>query len=125
MTMLIDPASCTEVVSAGGVMGESDEGTARGNFITVPASNMLSEEVVGTEVSDNANQDIGTINNVTHFGTSIEACVGSFPGVGDRGVTVRPSVIDAKYDACSKNWHAIMNTAANQLDAASAFRYLS
>jgi len=128
VTMLIDSDSVTEVVGAAGMPAGSGTGATGGNFTTVPAGEMLSSKVVGTDVHNNANQDIGTIKDVAYSGTSIKAYivgVGGFLGMGDHFVAVSPSAINVRYDANGKTWRATMNTTADQLKAAPEFKYPS
>jgi hypothetical protein len=126
VTMLIDPDSITEVVSGGGTPGASGKGAVAGDFTTVPSGDMLSSKIVGTDVHNNANQDIGTIKDVAYSGASIKAYivgVGGFLGMGDHYVAISPSAIHVTYDANAKTWHATMNTTAEQLKAAPEFKY--
>ncbi len=128
VTMLIDSDSVTEVVGAGGVPAGSGAGATGGNFTTVPAGEMLSSKVAGTDVYNNTNQDVGTIKDVAYSGTSIKAYivgVGGFLGMGDHFVAVSPSAITVTYDANAKTWLATMNTTADQLKAAPEFKYPS
>ncbi len=128
VTMLIDPDSVTEIVGADGMPAGSNAGAAGGNFTTVPAADMLSSKVVGTDVYNTAKQDIGTIKDLAYSGTGIKAYivgVGGFLGMGDHYVAVSPSAINVTYDASAKTWHATMNTTADQLKAAPEFKYPS
>lgn len=128
VTMLIDPNSITEIVDAVGMPAGSSAGAAGNNFTTVPAGEMLGSKVVGTDVHNTANQDIGTIKDVAYAGTSIKAYivgVGGFLGMGDHYVAVSPSAINVTYDANGKTWRATMNTTADQLKAAPEFKYPS
>ena len=124
VTMLIDPDSVTEIVGVGGLIA----GSATGNFISVPATDMLTAKVVGTKVNNSTNQDIGTIKDVAYTGTSIKAYivgVGGFLGIGDHYVAVSPSAISVNYDIASKTWRATMNATVDQLKAAPEFKYPS
>lgn len=126
VTMLIDPNSVTEVISAVGVPAASDAGAAGGTFTTVPSGDMLGSKVIGTDVHNNANQDIGTIKDVAYSGTGIKAYiigVGGFLGMGDHYVAVNPSAVHVTYDSSAKNWRATMNATADQLKAAPEFKY--
>ncbi len=128
VTMLIDSDSVTEIVGADGMPAGSNAGAAGGNFTTVPAADMLSSKVVGTDVYNTAKQDIGTIKDLAYSGTGIKAYivgVGGFLGMGDHYVAVSPSAINVTYDASAKTWHATMNTTADQLKAAPEFKYPS
>ena len=127
VTMLIDPDSVTEIVSAAGMPAGSSSGVAAGDFTTVPAADMLSSKVVGTDIHNSANQDIGTIKDVAYSGANIKAyilAVGGLLGVGDHYVAVNPSAIHLSYDGNAKTWHATMNATADQLKAAPEFKYM-
>ena len=122
VTMLIDPNSVTEIVD----VGSMPAGTNAGDFTTVPSSDLLSSKVVGTDVHNTANQDIGTIKDVAYAGSGIKAyivAVGGFLGMGDHYVAVSPSAINVTYDNGAHAWHATMNTTADQLKAAPEFKY--
>ncbi len=128
VTMLIDPNSITEVVSASRMTAGSGGSATAGSFTTVPAEDMLSSKVVGTDVHNSANQDIGTIKDVAYSGTNIKAYivgVGGFLGMADHYVAVSPSAIKVTFDANAKAWHATMNTTADQLKTAPEFKYSS
>jgi hypothetical protein len=93
-------------------------------FTTVPPTDRLSSEVVGLDVYNNANQDIGTIKDIAYTGADVRAyivAVGGFLGMGDHYVAVSPSDLKVTYDATAKKWHANMNTTADQLKSAPAF----
>ena len=128
VTMLIDPDSVTEIVNVGGTpAGASRAMTAR-DFTTVPTGDMLSSKVVGTDVRNSANQDIGTIKDVAYAGADIKAYivgVGGFLGMGDHYVAVAPSAISLRFDSNAKTWHATMNATADQLKAAPEFKFMS
>jgi hypothetical protein len=147
--MMIKPNSVTELVdlgaaapshsgTAGGTVATvpaaragaagDQMGTAGRTFTTVPADERLSSKMVGLDVYNNANQDIGTIKDVAYDGSAIKAYivgVGGFLGMDDHYVAVNPSSVHITYDANSKTWHAAMNTTADQLKAAPEFKYPS
>ena len=128
VTMLIDPDSVTEVISAGGMPAGSGSSATASAFTTVPGADMLSSKIVGTDIHNSANQDIGTIKDVAYSGANIKAYilgVGGFLGMGDHYVAVNPSAINLSYDANAKTWHATMNATADQLKAAPEFKYMS
>ena len=134
VTMFIGPNSATEVTTVGsndqtsGSNTGNSEARSGGMFASVPARAELSSKVVGLDVYNNANQDIGTIKDVAYNGTSVEGYivgVGGFLGMGDHYVAVRPSAIKLSYDAKDKKWHATMDANADQLKAAPEFKYPS
>jgi hypothetical protein len=134
VTMFIGPNSATEFTTigssdqtSGSNMGNSDPHSG-GMFATVPAKAELTSKVVGLDVYNNANQNIGTIKDVAYNGTSLNGYiigVGGFLGMGDHYVAVRPSAIKLSYDAKDKKWHASMDANADQLKAAPEFKYPS
>lgn len=129
VTMLIDPNSVTEVLAMNGPGNAMGNGThATGTFTTIPGSDMLGSKVIGMDVHNNANQDIGTIKDVAYANGGVRAYivgVGGFLGMGDHYVAVNPSAVHINYDAGHKSWHATMNATADQLKAAPEFKYPS
>ena len=134
VTMFIGPNSATEFTTVGsndqpsGSNAGNSEARSAGMFASVPARAELSSKVVGLDVYNNANQDIGTIKDVAYNGTSVEGYivgVGGFLGMGDHYVAVRPSAIKLSYDAKDKKWHASMDANADQLKAAPEYKYPS
>jgi len=134
VTMFIGPNSATEFTTVGS--NDQASGSNAGNsdmhsggmFTSIPAKGELSSKVVGLDVYNNANQNIGTIKDVAYNGTSVNGYilgVGGFLGMGDHYVAVRPSAVKLSYDAKDKKWHASMDTNADQLKAAPEFKYPS
>jgi hypothetical protein len=139
VTMFISPNSMT-VSSSERVVGSDrsaslrDENQANvrmdanGRFTNLPAQEDLSSKVVGLDVYNVANQDIGKIKDIAFDDRGVRAyivAVGGFLGMGDHYVAVKPSAIDINYDASNRNWHATMNTDADQLKAAPEYKYSS
>jgi PRC-barrel domain len=134
VTMFIGPNSESEVTTVGSNDQASDPSSANsgmhsgGMFTNVPAKDELSSKVVGLDVYNNANQNIGTIKDVAYNGTNVNGYVigvGGFLGMGDHYVAVRPSAVKLSYDAKDKKWHASMDANADQLKAAPEFKYPS
>jgi hypothetical protein len=127
VTMMIRPNSLTEVVDLGSATS-AKAGTAGDMFTALPAGERMSSKMVGLDVYNSANQDIGTIKDVAYDGSTIKAYivgVGGFLGMGDHYVAVNPSSVHITWDASSKTWHAAMDTTAAQLKAAPEFKYPS
>jgi hypothetical protein len=132
VTMFIGPNSATEVTTVGsndqtsGSNTGNSETRSGGMFTSLPARDELSSKVVGLDVYNNANQNIGTIKDVAYNGTSVNGYilgVGGFLGMGDHYVAVRPSAVKLSYDAKDKKWHASMDANADQLKAAPEYKY--
>jgi hypothetical protein len=123
-----DPAASTAAQDNDANGQPTNASADSGTFTTVATTDRLSSEVVGLDVYNNANQDIGTIKDIAYSGQDVKAyivAVGGFLGMGDHYVAVSPSDLKVSYDATTKKWHANMDTTADQLKAAPAFNYSS
>jgi hypothetical protein len=134
VTMFIGPNSATEFTTVGSSDQASDSNAATagtqagGMFTSLPAKDELSSKVVGLDVYNNANQNIGTIKDVAYNGSSVNGYilgVAGILGMGEHYVAVRPSAIKLSYEAKDKKWHASMDTNADQLKAAPEYKYPS
>jgi sporulation protein YlmC with PRC-barrel domain len=97
-------------------------------FANVAAGETLSSKVIGLNVYNNSNEDIGKIKDIAFDAKGVKAyivAVGGFLGMGDHYVAVNPSAININFDANAKKWHAAMNTNADQLKAAPEYKYSS
>jgi sporulation protein YlmC with PRC-barrel domain len=97
------------------------------NFINVESDNMLSSNVVGLDVYNDQNNDIGKIQDVVFDNskkmTGYILSVGGFLGMGTHYVAVDPDAVKVTFDASNKVWRATMNATKDQLKAAPEFRY--
>jgi hypothetical protein len=134
VTMFIGPNSATEVTTVGSNDQVSEPNAGKsgtpsgGMFTSLPAKDELSSKVVGLDVYNNANQNIGSIKDMAYNGTSVNGYilgVGGFLGMGDHYVAVRPSAVKLSYNAKDSKWHASMDANAEQLKAAPEFKYPS
>jgi PRC-barrel domain len=97
-----------------------------GMFTYVPTQDELSSNVIGLDVYNEDNQNIGTIKDMGLDANGLNGyivSVGRFLGMGDHYVVVRPSAIS--FNAKDNKWHATMNVNANQLKAAPEYKYSS
>ena len=97
------------------------------NFIQVQNTDMLSSNVVGLDVHNSQNDNIGKIQDIA-FDTSKKMTgyilsVGGFLGMGTRYVAVNPDAVNVSYDAQNKVWKATMNATKDQLKQAPEFKY--
>lgn len=97
------------------------------SFISVPDTAMLSENVVGLDVYNSQNNDIGKIHDVILGpNKSVEGyilSVGGFLGMGTHYVAVDPAAVAITYDDLNKTWRAAMNATKDQLKSAPEFKY--
>ena len=97
------------------------------HFITLQNNDMLSSNVVGVDVYDNANHDLGSIKDVAFDGSKMVKgyilSVGGFLGMGTHYVAVDADSVKIKYDPSDKKWHANMDATKDQLMKAPEFKY--
>lgn len=123
----------TEVVGdnsaeRGGSMDQSAVGNSSSSrFVSLPSTDELSSNVVGLDVYNNDNKNIGQIKDIAlnqhGRAQAYILSVGGFLGVGDHYVAVNPSEIKVSYNDLDKKWHATMNATADQLKAAPEFKH--
>ena len=97
------------------------------NFIQVQNTDMLSSNVVGLDIYNSQNNDIGKIQDIAFDAskkvTGYILSVGGFLGMGTRYVTVNPDAVMVSYDAQNKVWKATMNATKDELKSAPEFKY--
>ena len=97
------------------------------NFISLEATDMLSSNVVGLDVRNDQNADVGKIQDIAFDGSKTVKgyilSVGGFLGVGTHYVAVQPEAVMIKYDVNGKTWRASINATKDQLKAAPEFKY--
>lgn len=127
VVMSISPDTFAEVTvqNPANTTGNASGGSQ--TYVNVPNSDELSSKVVGLDIHNNNNQDIGTIKDIALStdgrATAYIVSVGGFLGVGDHYVAVNPSSVKITYNDSDKTWHASMNATADQLKAAPEFKY--
>jgi sporulation protein YlmC with PRC-barrel domain len=133
VVMSVSPDSFAEVTdlnaSASTTTGTAGNSTAQNSetFVAVPNQDELSSKVVGLDIYNNSNQDIGQIKDIA-FGPNGRSqayivSVGGFLGMGEHYVAVNPSSVKVSYNTSDKKWHAAMNASADQLKSAPEFKY--
>ncbi len=141
VVMNVSPDSVTEVAEVGsttrsdnssGAMNDGDSAatanTPSGSeFLTLPSSDELSSNLIGLDVYNTANKNIGQIKDIAMgpYGRlqAYVVSVGGFLGLGEHYVAVNPSSIKVSYNSSDKKWHATMDTTADKLKGAPEFKY--
>ena len=97
------------------------------NFTKVQNTDMLSSNVVGLDIYNSENDDIGKVQDIAFDAskkvTGYILSVGGFLGMGTRYVTVNPDALMVSYDAQNKVWKATMNATKDELKSAPEFKY--
>lgn len=134
VSMFITPNSMEAVATV--AMNDSDKtsstssaSTGKGLFVRVPRGEELTSKIIGTDVYNQENKDIGEIKDIAidnngHV-TAYVLSVGGFLGIDTHYVAVTPSAIDLSYDNHKNAWSAKIDTDAGQLKAAPEYKYPS
>ena len=122
--LALSPAAFAET---SGSQHASTTTSATGRFVTVAKSDDLSSKLVGLDVYNENNKDIGQIKDIA-LNRNGEAqayivSVGGFLGIGEHFVAVNPSAVKVSYDTSDKKWHASMNATSDALKNAPEFKY--
>jgi sporulation protein YlmC with PRC-barrel domain len=100
-----------------------------GTFVTLQSADMLSSNIVGLDVYDNSNNNIGTIKDIAFDQSKMVKAyilsVGGFLGMGTHYIAVEPDAVKTKFDPADKKWHANMTATKDELKAAPEFKYES
>jgi sporulation protein YlmC with PRC-barrel domain len=134
VVMSISPDSFAEMTAMndgsarhGNDKGSNTVGANGGSdtYVTVPSRDDLSSKVVGLDIYNKDNKDIGTIKDIALNPNGRAAAyivsVGGFLGMGEHYVAVNPDAVNITYQ--DNKWHADMNATADQLKAAPEFKY--
>jgi sporulation protein YlmC with PRC-barrel domain len=97
------------------------------SFVQVQSGDMLTSNIVGLDIYNSQNDDIGKVQDVAFDPskrvTAYILSVGGFLGMGTRYVAVNPDALMVAYDAQNKVWKATMNATKDQLKSAPEFKY--
>jgi hypothetical protein len=125
VVMSISPDEFAEVSVTGATTGNA--AMNGGTYVNVPQRDDLGSKLIGLDVYNDGNKDIGTIKDIAlnpgGRATAYILSVGGFLGIGDHYVAVNPSAVKVTYSDADKKWHASMNATADQLKAAPEFKY--
>jgi sporulation protein YlmC with PRC-barrel domain len=94
-------------------------------YVTVPSNDDLTSKLVGLDIYNKDNKDIGTIKDIAlnsdGKASAYVVSVGGFLGMGEHYVAVNPDAVNVTYK--DNKWQANMNATADQLKAAPEFKY--
>jgi len=95
--------------------------------VAVAPSDALASNLVGLDVNNAANEDVGEIEDIV-FDSSMNVkglvlSVGGFLGMGDRYVVVPPNAVKVTFDGSAKEWKGTSALTREQLKAMPEFKY--
>ena len=130
----ISPDSFSEMtaVNDSSTRNTNDKGSNTGGsnnssdtYVAVPTNDDLSSKVVGLDIYNKDNKDIGTIKDIAlnpnGRASAYIVSVGGFLGMGEHYVAVNPEAVNISYK--DNKWHADMSATADQLKSAPEFKY--
>ena len=136
VVMSVSPDSVTEISELGtsGANGPGDKGAnsaangASGSqFVSVGQNERLRSNLVGLDVYNASNQDIGQIKDLAVGPAgrtrAYIVSVGGFLGVGTHYVAMNPSDVKVLYNSSDQKWHATTGVTSDQLKSAPEFQY--
>ena len=122
--ILITVAATT--LLAGAAIAQTAVTTTTETFVKAKPTDVLSNNLMGLNVTNQANETIGEIKDLILSQGDLSGyivSVGGFLGLGERYVIVRPSAVKVSYTENDNKWHAVMNATKDQLKAAPEFKY--
>ncbi|MFC2254422.1 PRC-barrel domain-containing protein [Labrys portucalensis] len=100
--------------------------TTTQTFITAKPTDVLSSNVIGLNIYNAAEENIGEIKDLVISDgqlTGYVVSVGGFLGIGEHYVVVSPASVKVNYSDSDKKWSAKMEASKDQLKAAPPFKY--
>jgi hypothetical protein len=100
--------------------------TTSDTFVTAQSSDMLSSNLIGLDIKNAQNEDVGGIKDLVVSDGQLAGyvvSVGGFLGVGEHYVVVAPSAVQINYSEDDKEWTASIAATKDQLEGAPEFKY--
>src|SRR3984893_6490907 len=135
VVMSVTPDSITAVTVVGSPVSDRSADTPGtrtssnepAEYVSVPNNDALSSNLVGLDVYNNSNQNVGQIKDIAlnpqGRTDAFILSVGGFLGLGSHYVAVNPADVKVSYNDSDRKWHATKNATADQLKAAPEFKY--
>lgn len=95
-------------------------------FVTAHPTDILSYNLVGLNITNNANESIGEIKDLILSNGALAGyivSVGGILGLGEHYVIVNPKAVQVIYLENDNKWTATMDATKEQLQSAPAFTY--
>lgn len=127
MRSLLVAIAIAASISGGSIANSQTSTTAvREIYIRAQPTDVLSSNLIGLDVHNNAKENVGEIRDLVVSNGSLSGLilsVGGFLGIGERYVVVTPAAVKVVYSETEKKWSATMDTTKDALKAAPEFKY--
>ena len=111
---------------AGAAIAQTAVTTTTETFVKAKPTDVLSNNLIGLNVTNEANDTIGEIKDLILSQGDLSGyivSVGGLLGLGERYFIVSPSAVKVSYTENDNKWHAVMNATKDQLKTAPEFKY--
>lgn len=124
--LLVAIAVATTMTGAAALHAQTATTATREVYVKAQPTDVLSSNLVGLDVQNNAKENIGEIKDLVVSNGNLSGLilsVGGFLGIGERYVVVTPAAVKVVYSENDKKWSATMDTTKDALKAAPEFKY--
>ena len=124
--LLVAIAVATTMTGAATLHAQTATTATREVYVKAQPTDVLSSNLVGLDVQNNAKENIGEIKDLVVSNGNLSGLilsVGGFLGIGERYVIVTPAAVKVVYSENDKKWSATMDTTKDALKAAPEFKY--
>lgn len=132
VVMSVSPDSVTEVSElrrpdSNSTPDSTTSAVPASGFVSVDQTDELSSNLVGLDVYNSSNQDVGQIKDIAmgpqgHARAYIVS-VGGFLGLGEHYVAMNPASIKVSYNTSDQKWHATTGATKADVKSAAEFKY--
>ncbi|KQK29101.1 photosystem reaction center subunit H [Bosea thiooxidans] len=124
--LLVAIAVATTMTGAAALHAQTATTATREVYVKAQPTDVLSSNLVGLDVQNNAKENIGEIKDLVVSNGNLSGLilsVGGFLGIGERYVVVTPAAVEVVFSENDKKWSATMDTTKDALKAAPEFKY--
>ena len=124
--LLVAVAFATSFAGVSAAQAQTATTATREVYIKAQPTDVLSSNLIGLNVQNNAKDNVGEIKDLVVSNGSLSGLilsVGGFLGIGERYVVVTPAAVKVVYSENDKKWSATMDTTKDALKAAPEFKY--
>lgn len=119
-------ALAASTLVSGYALAQTATTTTTETYVTAKPTDVLSSNLVGLNVTNIANEDVGEIKDLVISDGTLAGyilSVGGFLGIGEHYVVVSPAALQINYSEPDKKWTATMDATKDQLKSAPEFKY--
>lgn len=119
-------ALAASTLVSGYALAQTATTTTTETYVTAKPTDVLSSNLVGLNVTNRANEDVGEIKDLVISDGTLAGyivSVGGFLGIGEHYIVISPAALQVNYSEPDKKWSATMEATKDQLKSAPEFKY--